>query len=124
MFSIDIEQVIDIHAKLIEEFGGLPGIKNKNLLESAILSPQQGYYEDDIEIICAIIFGLCMNHAFNDGNKRVAAVVGEYLLNEIDKNLNMNNDEYENLIWELADGKLSKMQLTEIIKNNVIKVNN
>ena len=120
MFNINVEQVISIHTELIKEFGGLSGIKSRNLLESAILSPQQGYYEDDVEIIGAIVYGICMNHPFNDGNKRVAALVGEYLLNEINKELNMTNDEYEQLIWELADGKLSKEQLTNIIKKNVI----
>ena len=120
MFNINVEQVISIHTELIKEFGGLLGLKNRNLLESAILSPQQGYYEDDIEIISAIVYGICMNHPFNDGNKRVAALVGEYLLNEIDKDLKMTNDEYEQLIWELADGKLSKEQLIKTIKNNII----
>jgi len=120
MLNINTKQVIDIHTELIKEFGGMPGIKDKRLLESAIMSPQQGYYEDDIEIIGAIVYGLCMNHAFNDGNKRVAFVVGKYLLYELNKKLDMNNDEFEALIWELADGKIPKELLIEIIKKNVI----
>ena len=71
MIKIDIKQVVDIHTELIKEFGGLPGIQNKRLLESAIMLLQQEYYENYIEIIGAIVYGLCMNHAFNDGNKRV-----------------------------------------------------
>ena len=120
MFDITVEQVVSIHSKLLKEFGGLPGIKNKGLLESAIMSPQQGYYEDEIEIIGAIVYGICSNHPFNDGNKRTAAVVGEYLLAVVNKKLIMTNDEYEKVIWELADGKLSKEQLIEIFRKNII----
>ena len=119
MVSINIEQVLEIHSNMIEIFGGLSGVKNISLLESAVLSPQLGYYEDDIEMICAIMYGICQNHPFNDGNKRTSAVVGEYLLSEINLKLDMNNDELEQVIWNLADGKLSKEQLTEIIRNNV-----
>jgi len=74
MIKIDIKQVVDLHIELIKEFGGLPGIQNKRLLESVIMLSQQGYYDNDIEITGAIIYSLCMNHAFNVGNKRVAAV--------------------------------------------------
>jgi len=95
---ITIQQVIDIHTFSIERYGGLQGIKNIGLLESAIMSPQLGYIEDIIEIIATIVYGICQNHPFNDGNKRTAAVVGEYLLNEINKELLLSNDEYEQII--------------------------
>ena len=117
---ISIQQVIDIHSELIEEFGGLSGIKNKGLLESAIMSPQQGYIDDVIEIIATIVYGICQNHPFNDGNKRIAAVVGEYLLNEINKKLELTNAEYEQVIWQLADSKISKDELIGIFKKNTI----
>jgi len=119
MINLSIEQVLEIHTLQIEIFGGLSGIKSINLLESAVMSPQQGYYEDDIEIVSAIVYGICQNHPFNDGNKRTAFVVGKHLLNEINKKLKLTNDEYEQVIWKLADGKITKEQLIEIIKNNV-----
>ena len=93
---------------------------NKGLLESAIMSPQQGYIVDVIEIIAAIVYGICQNHPFNDGNKRTAFVVGKYLLNETGRRLDMTNDVYEQLIWQLADSKISKEQLTYIFKKNTI----
>ena len=116
---ISLQQVINIHSESIKRHGGMPGVKNKGLLESAIISPQQGYIEDDVEIISTIIYGICQNHPFNDGNKRTAFVVGKYLLNEIGKTLTMTNDEYEKVILDLAGSKLSKDQLTEIIKKNI-----
>ena len=115
---ITVQQVIDIHTESIKRHGGMLGIKNEGLLESAIMSPQQGYIEDIIEIIATIVYSICQNHPFNDGNKRTAFVVGKYLLNEIGKSLALTNDEYEQIILELASGKLSKEQLTEIFKKN------
>jgi len=98
MINITIEQVVEMHTELILEFGGMPGIKNLYLLESAVLSPLLGYYEDDIEIIGAIVYGVCQNHPFNDGNKRVAYLLGKYLLNSINLNLTLTNNEYEQVI--------------------------
>jgi len=119
MINISVEEVLYIHKLQIETFGGLSGVKNISLLESAFFSPLQGYYEDDIEIIGAIIYGICQNHPFNDGNKRTSIVVGEFLINKLNKKLKMDNDEYEQLVWDIADGKITKEQLVEIIKNNV-----
>jgi death-on-curing protein len=119
MVSISVEEVIDIHTLQIEIFGGLAGVKDKRLLESAIMSPQQGYYESEIEVIGAIVYGICQNHPFNDGNKRTAFVVGKYLINQVNKKMMMTNDEYEKLVWDIADNKITKEQLIEIIKNNI-----
>jgi death-on-curing protein len=77
MISVTIEQIIDIHSESIKIFGGMPGIKNKELLESTLMSAEQGYYSDDIEIIGAIVYGICQNYPFNDGNKRTAFIVGK-----------------------------------------------
>ena len=81
------------------------------------MSPQQGYYEDDIEIICAIVFEICMNHAFNDRNKMSSKNI---YWEKINKKIDIDNDKYEQLIWKLADWKLSKEQFNEIIKKSII----
>jgi len=95
---ITLDQVIDIHTESIRRHGGMSGVKNIGLLESAIMSPQQGYIEDIVEIIATIVYGICQNHPFNDGNKRTAFMVGKYLLNEIGKPFKISNDEYEQVI--------------------------
>lgn len=69
---LSVDEAIAIHARLIEKFGGAPGIRDTGLLESALFRPQTGYYNDLAEMAAALFESLLLNHAFIDGNKRVA----------------------------------------------------
>ncbi|MFL6276988.1 MAG: type II toxin-antitoxin system death-on-curing family toxin [Blastocatellia bacterium] len=64
--------LIAIHHELIERFGGLHGIRDEVLLESAIGRYQSGYYADRVEEAAALMESLGGNHPFIDGNKRIA----------------------------------------------------
>ena len=71
-------QIILLHAQLIKETGGMEGIRDEGLLDSAILSPFQSF--DGKELYPSVLekgerlgFGLIQNHAFIDGNKRIGA---------------------------------------------------
>lgn len=64
----------------MEEFGGIHGLRDKNLLESAIFRPQAGYYETLIDEAAALMESLSNNHAFLDGNKRVAFLMTDVFL--------------------------------------------
>ena len=66
------DEVLEIHRRLIERFGGAAGVRDLGLLESALYRPQTGYYSDLIEMAAALFESLIMNHPFVDGNKRVA----------------------------------------------------
>ena len=69
---LTVEEVLAIHARLIERFGGESGVRDLGLLESALYRPQTGYYRDLSEQAAALFESLLMNHPFVDGNKRVA----------------------------------------------------
>jgi len=69
---LTLEEVLLIHERLIERFGGPSGIRDPGLLESALYRPQSGYYTDLAEMAAALFESLLMNHPFKDGNKRVA----------------------------------------------------
>ena len=66
------DEVLAIHARLVEAFGGTPGLRDLGLLESALHRPRTGYYVDLIQMAAALFESLLMNHPFVDGNKRVA----------------------------------------------------
>jgi len=66
------DEVVAIHQRLIEVFGGPAGIRDPGLLESALHRPRTGYYEDLAAMATALFESLLMNHPFIDGNKRVA----------------------------------------------------
>jgi death-on-curing protein len=69
---LSVDETLAIHERLIERFGGAPGIRDAGLLESALFRPQTGYYNDLSEMAAALFESLLLNHAFVDGNKRVA----------------------------------------------------
>ena len=69
---LSLDEVIAIHARSLDRFGGSAGIRDAGLLESALYRPQTGYYADLAEMSAALFESLLMNHPFVDGNKRVA----------------------------------------------------
>lgn len=66
------DEVLAIHERLVERFGGPAGVRDAGLLESALYRPRTGYYEDLPQMAAALFESLLMNHCFVDGNKRVA----------------------------------------------------
>jgi death-on-curing protein len=76
IFWLTPDDAIEIHENGLIEFGGLPGIRDENLLHSALDAPQQLHaYEGECDILrlgLRLCLRLAKNHPFNDGNKRVA----------------------------------------------------
>jgi len=77
---LSVDEVLAVHERLIEQFGGTPGIRDTGLLESALFRPQTGYYNDLAEMAAALFESLLLNHAFIDGNKRVAFFASDIFL--------------------------------------------
>lgn len=65
-------EAIELHQKLIELFGGAPGIWEMGALESALMHPLMGYYESPTEEAASLMESLTKNHPFIDGNRRIA----------------------------------------------------
>src|ERR1700732_550651 len=78
---LTVGEVLQIHHQLIENYGGIRGVRDKGLLESAVFRPQIGYYNNVAEEAAALMESLANNHPFLDGNKRTAfASVHTFLL--------------------------------------------
>ena len=75
-----LEEVLAIHDAQIAEFGGGAGLRDAGALESALMRPQLGYYDNLIEEAAALLESLAMNHPFVDGNKRTAFATTEVFL--------------------------------------------
>jgi death on curing protein len=69
---LTLAEVLAIHTDQMERYGGSPRIRDRDLLESAVLRPQNGYYADVLEEAAALWESLSQNHPFVDGNKRTA----------------------------------------------------
>lgn len=66
-----LAEVLELHSRLIERFGGKDGVRDMGLLESALMRPQTGYYKSLSLEAAALLQSLTQNHPFIDGNKRV-----------------------------------------------------
>ena len=85
MIWVKTEDVIRLHSQIIQTTGGIDGIRDQGILESAICAPLQTFggqelFPTDIEKIARIGYGLASNHAFLDGNKRIGALMTQLLL--------------------------------------------
>ncbi len=69
---LSLDEVLALHERLIEKFGGDDDIRDRGLLESALYRPQSGYYEGLDRMATALFESLLINRPFVDGNKRVA----------------------------------------------------
>jgi death on curing protein len=100
-----VAEVIETHRLLIEEFGGLHGIRDRGLLESAVFRPRGGYYNNIIEESAALMESLANNQSFLDGNKRVAFVMTDTMLRANGYFLDVEPLEAHKIITEATDRK-------------------
>ncbi|TGK14802.1 type II toxin-antitoxin system death-on-curing family toxin [Leptospira kmetyi] len=115
---LSYEEILYIHKNQIEEYGGSYGIRDKNLLESAIAQPQSGFDNQEFHVgitqkAAAYLFYLCKNHAFIDGNKRVALASALIFLDLNGVEIEDEEDSLYELTIGVADGSVS---LESIIK--------
>ncbi len=75
-----VAEVMEMHRLLIDEFGGMHGLRDSGLLEAAVYRPQNSYYDDLIHEAAALMESLANNHAFLDGNKRISFAVTDTFL--------------------------------------------
>ena len=117
-------QVIQIHSMLIQETGGIDGIRDDGLLDSALNSPFQSFDGEDIyKTIQAkaarLGFSLVNNHAFVDGNKRIGLLAMMTFLEINGIILECSNEELIVLGLGLASNKLDDKDLLDwIIKHS------
>jgi death-on-curing protein len=112
MIWITKEQVLFLHSELIQATGGLDGLRDDNLLQSALLSPLQTY--DGVELFPSLIdkaarlaCGLTQNHPFIDGNKRIGAHAMLVILTLNGISLDYTQKELSDIFMQLAQGKIA-----------------
>ena len=109
-----LEEVLDLHRQLIQRFGGADGVRDPGLLESALARPRSGYYSSLSEQAAALMQSLAGNHAFVDGNKRVAFAATAVFLRMNGYALRVDADEAERfLIDRLIVGRADVVVIAE-----------
>jgi len=118
-----LQEVLSLHLTLIERFGGQPGVRDLGLLQSALSRPQTGYYESLSLQAAALLQSLCQNHAFVDGNKRVAFATTAIFLRMNGYRLIVDPDNGESfLIDEVIEKKADLDSITNWLEKNMKKV--
>lgn len=113
---LNMEQVIKIHDKCIEEFGGLKGIRDINLLLSAIETPKAAMFGEDLyptiyDKAAAYLYHIVQNHPFNDGNKRTGFGAAYLFLKANHIDIRFGDVAFEDLVIEVAKGKKTKTEI-------------
>lgn len=116
---IEAEQ---LHAKAIEMAGGAHGVRDANLLESALARPQNLYAygeRDRFQLAASYAEGVARNHAFVEGNKRTAFMVADlFLFKNGHELLPREDDGYVDIMERLAQGQVSRELMADYLKAN------
>jgi death-on-curing protein len=118
---ITFEQAIAIHARQLRRFGGAPGLRDEGMLRSALERPINKWsYEQAplAELASAYAFGLAKNHAFIDGNKRIAFMAMVVFLRKNGVAFEPEPAQSTAIILSLAAGEVSEESLTRWIRDN------
>lgn len=118
---LTVDIVKEIHKSVVDEFGGLHGVRDEGLLSSAAGAPQatfggQSPYADLVEVAAAYLFYLCRNQAFNDGNKRTAMAAAIVFLRLNGVEPAADSDAWEALVLDVASSKLDREQTTQRLR--------
>ena len=118
---LEVDEVVDMHAEQLAIFGGPEGIRDWGLLESAISRPvnQWHYGQTDMAALAAAYaFGLARNHAFVDGNKRIAFHAMMVFLRGNGIPFAPDPAHATAIVLALAAGEVSEESLTRWIRDN------
>lgn len=121
---LKIEQIITYHDEMINRYGGLHGIRDLGLLQSAIEMPRARAFGQDLhptiyDKAAAYLVHIVKNHPFFDGNKRTGAFSACVFLSVNGISVDFSDHKYELLVIEVAEGKADKQKISEFFSKNL-----
>jgi len=124
MIYLSKDQILLLHDKLIERYGGSYGVRDDGLLDSAVNAPFQSFDGNDFfptvtDKAVRLCIGLVRNHPFIDGNKRIGALA---LLTTLDLNkyqFRISSAELSSVILDLAAGKINDEYLLQWVMDRI-----
>jgi len=122
---LGLDEVIEIHHDQIQRYGGHPGIRDIDLLKSAIALPAASFggdylHTDIYEMAAAYLFHIARNHPFIDGNKRTGAVAAIVFLVMNGIELHADNDNFAEMVLSAAEGKIDKVVVAHFFREHAV----
>ena len=119
-----VEETVAVHGRLIARFGGSEGLRDRVALESALARPRCGYYSDLIQEAAALWESLSQNHAFVDGNKRVAVTMTAVFLRVNGYRLEFNDLDAFSFLMDLYEtGRMRFKELDRWLRQHAAVAN-
>ena len=124
---ISIDDILILHERSIIDYGGMKGIRDPGMLESAIARPFQIFsgnelYPEAIQKAAALAESLIINHPFMDGNKRTGALTMIAFLNHAGYKLAASSDNLYQMIISISTGQLKFEEIVKWLKENSEKI--
>ena len=123
-----LQDIYELHNQLEDTFVLSSGVRDENLLISAVNSPFQTFMGNDLypsiyDKAAQLCYGIANNHPFTDGNKRTAlhSMYVYLIINGFD--ITASQQEVENLIINVAAGNMTNIELGQWLRENIVKIN-
>ena len=120
-----LKEVLIIQELAIKKFGGVSGVRDMNLLESAIQRPNatfdgQDLYPRVVDKAAAIIESIVKNHPFSDGNKRTGYILMRLTLLESNMDIIATEKEKYDFVINIAEGKIDYDEIKSWIEKYIV----
>lgn len=123
-----VQDIYELHIQLEKTFILSSGIRDEKLLASAVNTPFQTFMGNDLypsiyDKAAQLCYGIAKNHPFTDGNKRTAihSMYVYLIINGFD--ITATQQEVEDLIIDVAAGKMTNTELVQWLRKNTIEIN-
>jgi death-on-curing protein len=126
MRYLTLNEVLELHRRLIERYGGSEGIANLGALESALAQPRMTFGGEDLypsidEKAAALGYSLVMNHPFVDGNKRTGHAAMEVFLVLNGFEIDAPADEQQDVILRVAASTLERDKFIDWLRTHIVE---
>lgn len=122
---LSVELVRSLHIGQIQQYGGLYGIRDEGLLNSAVHAPQATFdsrflCEDIFEMASIYAYSLINNHPFIDGNKRIGMVAAFFFLEINGIEMNVSEEDFYALGIAIASSTISQKNVADFLRSKSI----
>lgn len=118
---LTLAEVVEVHSDQIRRYGGQEGLRDRNLLESALAQPEASFagqwlHEDLHAMAAAYAYHICQNHSFVDGNKRAALACALVFLELNGSGLLDPQGKLKDAMLQVASGRMAKAELADLFR--------